>query len=149
MAPDPGVQVGSLDTDISGLNVNIGQDGRGTYTDGGNAEVDMVMDDLGIWRRALTAQEVACIFIAGQQGRPLPTLGPRLSFAPLPFGDLNISWPINITGYVLESSKSLGADAAWTPVDPAFILNNTLTISPCCDSDYPKSRFFRLRPMAQ
>ncbi|HYV29599.1 MAG TPA: LamG domain-containing protein, partial [Candidatus Binatia bacterium] len=146
MAPDAGNPVGSLDTDTSGFNVNIGQDGRGTYTDGGRAEVDMIMDDVGIWRRALTEVEVACLFIRGQQGQALPTLGPRLTLTTLSFGDVNISWSPNLTGFVLESCKTLGPDAAWTPVDPALILNNTLTISPCCDSDYPNSRFFRLRP---
>src|SRR5262249_30984854 len=50
---------GSID---SGLGVNIGQDGTGAYTDGGSAEmVNVLMDDLGIWRRVVSAGEVAAI----------------------------------------------------------------------------------------
>jgi hypothetical protein len=106
----------------------------------------MVMDDLGVWRRALTAVEVACIFSRGQQGQALPTLGPRLTLTALDFGDVNVSWSSTLTGFVLESCKTLGPDAMWTPVDSSLIINNTLTISPCCDTDYPNGRFFRLRP---
>src|SRR5262249_11789990 len=46
ITPDAGNPVGSVDTDDRGLSVNIGQDGTGTYTDGGSAEINMLMDDL-------------------------------------------------------------------------------------------------------
>ena len=49
---------------------NVGQDGTGAY---GSAFIDADFDDLGIWRRALTAQEVAAIYAAGQQGKDLAT----------------------------------------------------------------------------
>lgn len=49
---------------------NIGQDGTGTY---GSAFTDADIDDVGIWRRVLTAQEVAAIYAAGQQGKDLST----------------------------------------------------------------------------
>jgi hypothetical protein len=48
--------------------VNIGQDGTGSYTDGGGAEIVFTMDDLGIWRRALTSGEVSAIYSAGLGG---------------------------------------------------------------------------------
>src|SRR5678809_1576637 len=52
VAPDANKAIGTLDT---ALPVNIGQDGTGHYTDGGGAAaLDMLMDDLGIWQRALT-----------------------------------------------------------------------------------------------
>lgn len=58
--------VGSADTDGIGWNVNIGQDGTGTYTDSGNgAAADMLIDDLAIWRRVVTDEEVLGIFNAG------------------------------------------------------------------------------------
>jgi hypothetical protein len=58
--------VGSVDTTGLGWNVNIGQDGTGTYTDGGGgAAVDMLVDDLAIWRRVITDQEALGIFNAG------------------------------------------------------------------------------------
>jgi hypothetical protein len=49
---------------------NIGHDGTGTY---GSAFRDADFDDMGIWRRVLTAQEVAAIYAAGQQGNDLST----------------------------------------------------------------------------
>jgi len=70
--------------DVDGVRVNTGITylttavrSRPNLAIRGSAEVDMVMDDLGIWRRALTDVEVAWIFISGQQGTALPTLGPR------------------------------------------------------------------------
>lgn len=48
--------------------INLGQDGTGAY----NAHlVNLLMDDLGIWRRALSAGEVAAIFNAGKTGKNL------------------------------------------------------------------------------
>ena len=52
----------------SGLSVNIGQDGTGAYTDGGSAEMVVNLDDLGIWRRALSSGEVGAIYNAGLGG---------------------------------------------------------------------------------
>jgi hypothetical protein len=61
--------------------VNVGQDGTGTYTQGpgnnppaqpGTAGVtNAAIDDLGIWRRALTGAEVANIFSYAQKGTNL------------------------------------------------------------------------------
>jgi len=63
---------GSIDTDDLGYAVNIGEDGTGTYTDGGSAEmVNVLMDDLGIWRRALSPGEVTAIYNAGLGGTNL------------------------------------------------------------------------------
>jgi hypothetical protein len=59
----------------AGLALNIGQDGTGQYTDGGGAEhVNMLIDDLGIWRRALSAGEVSAIYDAGLAGNNLTTV---------------------------------------------------------------------------
>jgi len=55
-------------TTASGLALNIGQDGTGTYTAGKTAGIDAGLDDLGIWRRALTADEVNWIFAKGARG---------------------------------------------------------------------------------
>src|SRR5678816_2882610 len=52
--------------------VNIGQDGRGSYTDGGSMGVtNAAIDDVGIWRRVVTAQEAAAIYKAGLAGLDL------------------------------------------------------------------------------
>jgi hypothetical protein len=56
-----------------GLPVNIFQDGTGVYTNqqgppnGANWDL-AAMDDLGIWRRAITADEVTLIYTLGLQG---------------------------------------------------------------------------------
>ena len=60
---------GSIDTLASGYNVNVGQDGTGFYTDGGSAQmIGLLMDDLGIWGRALSASEVGAIYQGGLVG---------------------------------------------------------------------------------
>jgi hypothetical protein len=55
-------------TTPAGLALNIGQDGTGTYTGGGTAGIDAGIDDLGLWRRALTTDEVNWIFAKGARG---------------------------------------------------------------------------------
>ncbi len=73
---------GSIDTDDQGYAFNLGQDGTGAYTDGGSAEIDFLMDDLGIWHRALTGDEAAAIYLRGVAGKTLdqvPTTGPTVN----------------------------------------------------------------------
>jgi Concanavalin A-like lectin/glucanases superfamily len=50
---------------------NIFQDGTGAYTDGtGGANWDnALIDDFGIWRRALTDDEISTIYTLGSQGK--------------------------------------------------------------------------------
>lgn len=55
---------------LDGLATNIGQDGAGDY---GPRFSDADFDDLGIWRRVVTAQEVANIFNKGKEGKDLST----------------------------------------------------------------------------
>jgi hypothetical protein len=51
-----------------GIAINIGQDNTGVY----DADMtDVRMDDLGIWRRALSAGEAAAIYNAGKTGKDL------------------------------------------------------------------------------
>jgi phosphodiesterase/alkaline phosphatase D-like protein len=78
-----GVNVDERDVSVSlndvstpaGLALNIGQDGTGRYTDGNSVEVnDLMMDDVGIWRRVLTASEVIQIRQAGLSGQSLTTV---------------------------------------------------------------------------
>ncbi|MFZ9854313.1 MAG: LamG-like jellyroll fold domain-containing protein [Limisphaerales bacterium] len=59
------------------LALNIGQDGTGTYTDGGGVGVDKgQIDDVAIWTRTLSAAEVATIVVGGNNGKPLSALVP-------------------------------------------------------------------------
>jgi Concanavalin A-like lectin/glucanases superfamily len=61
---------GSLSDPNCALATNILQDGTGIYTDGSDgANWDNAsIDDLGIWRRTVTADEVALIYTLGLQG---------------------------------------------------------------------------------
>jgi alkaline phosphatase D len=78
-----GIAVDERDVSISlndvstpaGLALNLGQDGTGRYTDGNSVEInDLMMDDVGIWRRVLTATEVTLIRQAGLTGQPFTTV---------------------------------------------------------------------------
>jgi|GEM_PF-656954 len=83
--------LGSVDTDSIGFNVNIGQDGTGYYTDGGSvSHVNMLMDDLAIWRRVVTSNEVVGIFNAGLSGLAVdkatatsPGVAPKVQIQPV------------------------------------------------------------------
>jgi hypothetical protein len=60
-------------TDIdTGLPATIGQDPTGLYQETGAGE----MDDLGVWRRALTPLEAASIYTAGANGQSFADLPP-------------------------------------------------------------------------
>ncbi len=56
--------VGSVD---SGYNINIGQDGDGS----GYTQLNASIDDLAIWRRALSQQELQTIYTEGRAGHSL------------------------------------------------------------------------------
>ncbi len=51
----------SIDT---GLSMNIGQDPSGTYPESGSGDID----DLGIWKKALTPLEAASLYVAATNG---------------------------------------------------------------------------------
>ncbi|HTH46290.1 MAG TPA: CHRD domain-containing protein [Candidatus Limnocylindria bacterium] len=119
---------GSIDTDDAGLAVNIGQDGTGGYTDGGSAEIDFSIDDLGIWRRALTADEAAAVYLRGLAGKALdqvPTAGSIAITAPTvgPSG-ITLAWTGG-TGPFLVQAK-LGLTDAW--IDLLTTADHTATI---------------------
>lgn len=76
-APNGTLQFIALDARVlgdlnSGLPLNIGQDGTGNYA----YNIDADFDDLGIWRRALTDQEVFSLYANGA-GAPISTLVPE------------------------------------------------------------------------
>lgn len=78
-----------------GWAINIGQDGTGVYFDqGGASAFGARMDDLGVWRRALTAFEASAIFESGQAGLDLAhaRIEPRL-FIVTESGRAELFWP--------------------------------------------------------
>jgi Concanavalin A-like lectin/glucanases superfamily/Immunoglobulin domain len=96
--------------------VNIGQEGTGLYTDRGSAyNIDAKIDDVGIWRRALTANEAAGIYAAGLAGKDLSqAITPSELVISVSGGDVHISWVGNAT-VKLQTSPTLDL-ASWTDV---------------------------------
>lgn len=100
----------------AGLATVIGQDGAGDYTDGNDVGVDALIDEVGIWRRRLTADEVAGLHAAGLLNLPLIAADPGLTLQ-LPPGKLKLevlpqaaglsfSWAAN-GGVRLQTADSL------------------------------------------
>ena len=121
----PMTAVGSVDTlglpfSYAGDNqtnwaVNVGQDGTGTYTDGGSAyDINAMMDDLGVWRRALTANEAVAIYEAGLKGEDLTQAASAGLFATVSGGNLMLTWQGG-SNVELETTPSL-SPAQWTVV---------------------------------
>lgn len=96
----------NLDTPV-GMATNIGQDGTGTY---GSRFTDVSFDDVGVWRRVLTPQEVTGVFTAGQAGKDLSTVviappgdAGRLGIA-LTNGKVVLTWD---SGATLQAADSV------------------------------------------
>jgi hypothetical protein len=97
--------------------VNIGQDGTGVYTDNGGAhDINALIDDLGIWRRAVTANEAAAIYKAGLLGKDLSEVmtAEQLNIISVSGGKINLSW-VGMPNIQLKQSTSLNP-ASWTVV---------------------------------
>jgi hypothetical protein len=112
--------LGSVDT---GSAVTVGQDPTGLYPEAGTA----TLDDLGIWRQALTPLEVTQIYSAGTtSGRSFDTVGPaNVTITVTRSGStLTLSWS---TG-TLQQSDTLGAGANWTDVPGASAPSYTVTL---------------------
>jgi hypothetical protein len=109
---------GSIDTDDLSYAVNIGQDGTGGYTDHGGAGItNALIDDVGIWRRALSAQEASAVYTAGQSGKDLSqaAVAAKVTLtATLSGGALHLSWPAN-PNVQLQQSTSLSSPS-WSNV---------------------------------
>ncbi|MCW5558381.1 MAG: hypothetical protein KIT22_11195, partial [Verrucomicrobiae bacterium] len=91
----PFVHHSPASTPQTGWAVNIGQDGTGVYYDLGGAGVtDARIDDLGIWRRALTDAEAAAIHAAGVAGLDLSRAAvPARLFVTASESEAELFWP--------------------------------------------------------
>jgi Concanavalin A-like lectin/glucanases superfamily/Immunoglobulin I-set domain len=121
-----GVLVGQ--TDISSLGnidnggpVVIGQDPTGLYPEAGG----FMLDDIGLWRRALTPLEAAQIESAGRSaGHSFDTVSPTVTMTISKSGSsVTISWPSG----TLYQSDSVGPGAVWTAVAGASAPSYTFT----------------------
>lgn len=118
--------LGSIDT---GTDFNIGQDTSGTYAESGVATVD----DLGIWRRVITASEAYAIYCTGANfGASFDAYGP-VSLIIVPTGnELLLIWQ---AGTLLEADSMAGP---WNPVSGATAPN--LRVKPGTGN-----KFYRVR----
>ena len=90
---------------------NIGQDTSGSYAENGTADID----DLGIWRRALSGYEAASLYAAGQQGRSFDAYGPVGLTLQKSGADLELIWQAG----TLQQNSNLNNPAGWTNVPGA------------------------------
>jgi hypothetical protein len=101
------------------------------------------LDDAAFWTRGLSTNELALILQAADAGYDLSHADafrsgtPALSAQPLG-GNLVLSWPPDVTGFILEFSDTLPA-VSWTPV--SGVVSNSVTIVPTATGN----GFFRLR----
>lgn len=100
-----------------------------------------MMDDIALFGRSLSDEEISAIYFAGLNGMdlgqvpPVITVNPRLSIGKSG-NAVTISWRSDFQGYVLKSSPSL-MNPVWTTVPG--VVNNSVTI------DNPTGTlFFRL-----
>jgi hypothetical protein len=107
--------LGSIDT---GTDFNLGQDASGAYAESGVATVD----DLGIWRRVITASEAYAIYCTGaNSGASFDTYGP-VSLTIVPSGNaILLVWE---AGTLLEADSMAGP---WSPVSGAVAPNFRVT----------------------
>jgi len=95
-----GAAIGTLDANPPNA-ATIGQDPTGHYGESGSGEID----DLGVWRKALTPLEAASIFAAGNiNGQSFTGTYPTsITVEVLPGHQLRLSWPYGI----LQSATSV------------------------------------------
>ena len=104
---------------------NIGEDGSGLYTstssghDGpGISVTNAMIDDFGVWRRALSSQEAQAIYTAGLAGHDLSQATQPVSAGILSItqsaGTISLSWAGSPT-LKLQQATSLNP-ASWTDV---------------------------------
>ena len=123
--------LGDIDTDGLGLSVNIGQDGTGTYTDFGSAEIDMVVDDLGLWRRKLEAPEILVIYLRGLAGKSLdqpPAPGPLvLTSLSVKAAGLVLEWSGGTGPFIVQGKP--GLTDAWSDLKTTTERTTVLPVS--------------------
>ncbi len=90
--------------------VNIGQDATGRYAESGEVDID----DLGVWRRALTPFEAECVYLAGKNyGLSFDSYGPVTVRIQRSTVGLEVIWQ---AGVLEAADDGLGP---WEPVSAA------------------------------
>ena len=114
----------SLDANPA-LDLNIGQDGTGTYTDGGSVFHNVDMDEVALWSRVLSDTEIATAFARGQAGNGLlpVTTGPEIQVSgasPNGFGGTTLqNVVVDSTNRVITADLPVGSDRGYLTITPA------------------------------
>jgi len=117
--------IGSVDTATQGYVINIGQDGRGTYSDTGSAQIDGLIDDVAIWRRVVTPQEDAGIYTAGADGLDLGSLtgsSPKLGIPSISGLTITLTW--SGTGFLQLQKTTILDSGLWQNVGAPTAVNS-------------------------
>jgi hypothetical protein len=119
--------IGDLDT---GNAVVVGQDPTGAYDDGASDDVEFDLDDLGVWRRELTALEAGQIYVVGAySGANFVSAPVRMAVSNA--GQIQLIW----AGGLLQSADQV--NGTYTDVANA---TSPYTVSPAA-----AKKFYRIR----
>jgi hypothetical protein len=92
-----------------------------------------------IYRGTFLDTDVAAGFAAGPDTLPAETASRRLAVS-FSSGKITLSWPVTTTGFILETSATLGAGGDWTQV--MVDASNTVTVNTTGEG-----AFYRLRKL--
>jgi hypothetical protein len=114
----------SLDANPA-LDLNIGQDGTGTYTDGGSVFHNVDMDEVALWGRILSDSEIVTAYTRGNAGSgllPAPA-GPEIQVSGAPPNGLNGTPLQNIVvdtaNRVITADIPVGSERGFLTITPA------------------------------
>lgn len=125
-------------TPLSNVSVNAAALGRSPWN--GDPWLNGAIDEFRIYAGQLSPSDIAAAQAVGPD--VLLTTNVALN-ASQGSGSLSLTWPVAGSGFVLESSSTLGPDADWAPVDaPLVVLGSDNKIMMAATN---KAMFFRLR----
>ncbi len=121
---------GSIDNHAAGYTVNLGQDGTGLYSGLGSALMyNVLVDDLGIWRRALTGLEIENVYLFGLNNQSFnvpPPAPPRIVRFIAKGASLNLGWTGGSAPFLLQKKYQL-SDTNW--IDLLTVDSRTVTVT--------------------
>jgi hypothetical protein len=95
------------------------------------AHLGGLLDELSLYRRALSQSEIGAIYHAGADGKcpPSPSV-PHAAINPQPVVNVSVSgkspvlsWPVSATDFILQSAENLTPPINWTNVPGTPVTN--------------------------